>query len=117
MVPLTDLWLPILLSAVFVFIVSSIVHMVLPHHRTDYAKVPREDDVMAALRPFNIAAGDYLMPRPDSPSAMSSPKPITAPLRGRSELKSRIDSSAVNCPRLSQRRPWNWALTWAPSIW
>ena len=76
MVPLTDLWLPILLSAVFVFILSSIVHMVLPHHRTDYAKVPREDEVMTALRPFNIPAGDYLMPRPDSPSAMSSPEYI-----------------------------------------
>lgn len=74
MVPLTSLWLPILLSAVFVFVASSIVHMALPHHRTDYGKVPAEDDVMAALRKFNIPPGDYMMPRPESPAAMRSPE-------------------------------------------
>jgi len=33
MVPLTSLWAPILLSAVIVFVASSIMHMVLPFHR------------------------------------------------------------------------------------
>ena len=62
MVPLTSLWVPILLSAVIVFVASSIIHMVLPFHRKDYRKVPAEDDVMAALRPFAIPPGDYVMP-------------------------------------------------------
>ena len=36
MIPLTTLWLPILLSAVIVFFASSIMHMVLSYHKSDY---------------------------------------------------------------------------------
>jgi len=39
---LTALWLPILLSAVIVFVASSIMHMVLPYHRNDYGQLPDE---------------------------------------------------------------------------
>lgn len=74
MVPLTALWLPIVLSAVVVFIASSIVHMVLPFHRNDMRKVPREDDVQKALRGFNIPPGDYIVPCGGSPDAMKNPE-------------------------------------------
>jgi hypothetical protein len=70
MVPVTSLWLPILVSAVIVFVASSIMHMLLPFHRKDYRAVPSEDGVMEALRRFNIPAGDYLVPCPTGPSAM-----------------------------------------------
>ena len=73
MVPMTSLWLPILLSAVFVFILSSIIHMVLPYHRSDYQKLPSEDAIMDALGKFDIPPGDYLMPCPPGPNAMNSP--------------------------------------------
>lgn len=73
MVSLTSLWVPILLSAVIVFAASSILHMFLPFHRKDYKKLPAEDDVMAALRPFNIPPGDYLVPCGGSPAAMKDP--------------------------------------------
>ncbi len=63
MTSLTSLWLPILLSAVVVFIASSIIHMALPWHRGDYGQVPQETQVMDALRPFAIAPGDYMLPR------------------------------------------------------
>ena len=43
MVSLAALWLPILLSAVVVFIASSLFHMVLPFHRSDYRQLPDED--------------------------------------------------------------------------
>jgi hypothetical protein len=62
MVSVTALWLPILVSAVVVFLASSIMHMVLPYHRSDYAKVPSEDEVMAALRKVSIPPGDYVIP-------------------------------------------------------
>lgn len=69
MVGILSLWLPILVSAVLVFVASSIIHMFLPYHRTDYAQVPDEDGVMNALRPFNIPPGEYVVPhaggRPD----------------------------------------------------
>ena len=36
MMPLSALWLPIVLSAVIVFVASSIMHTLLPYHRGDY---------------------------------------------------------------------------------
>jgi hypothetical protein len=73
MISLASLWLPILVAAVIVFVASAIVHMVLPHHRTDYRSVPSEDAVMSALRPFAIPPGDYMMPRANSPKEMKDP--------------------------------------------
>jgi hypothetical protein len=72
MVPIYSLWLPILLSAVFVFIASSIIHMVIGYHKGDYNKLDKEADVMDALRPFNLAPGDYSVPRAESMKDMSS---------------------------------------------
>ena len=62
MVTLSALWLPILLSAVFVFIASSIMHMVLPYHRSDYSRLPDEDKVLAALRAASVQRGLYVFP-------------------------------------------------------
>lgn len=70
MVVLADLWLPILASAVLVFIASSIVHMVLPVHRNDYSKLPDEDARLDALR--GVPPGDYVFPCPDDPGEMHS---------------------------------------------
>jgi hypothetical protein len=72
-VSVMSLWLPILLSAVIVFVASSVIHMALGYHAGDFASVPREDDVMAALRPFSLAPGDYCVPRPSSMKDMQSP--------------------------------------------
>jgi hypothetical protein len=69
-----SLWLPILLSAVFVFVLSSIVHMVLQYHRNDFGGLPSETEVMDALRKFGIPPGDYMMPRAGTPEAMRSPE-------------------------------------------
>jgi hypothetical protein len=62
MVALTALWLPILLSAIIVFIASSIVHMVLPYHRSDYRQLPEEDKMLATLRPAGLTRGLYVFP-------------------------------------------------------
>ena len=74
MVPVTSLWLPILLSAVIVFVVSSIIHMVLPYHKGDYRNVPKQDEVMEALRKFSIPPGDYVLPLAGSMAAMKDPE-------------------------------------------
>ncbi len=73
MTPLVSLWLPILLSAVGVFLVSSVLHMFTGWHKSDYLKVPNEDRVMDTLRPLGIPPGDYMMPRPMSTEDMRSP--------------------------------------------
>jgi hypothetical protein len=62
MVGLTDLWLPILLSAVIVFVASSIMHMLLPYHRSDYQPLPDEDKMLATLRAANLKRGLYFFP-------------------------------------------------------
>lgn len=73
MVSIASLWLPILVSAVFVFIASSIIHMVLGYHQADYKKVPNEDEFMAALKKLEIPPGDYLTPCPTSRQAFKDP--------------------------------------------
>ena len=62
MVSLAALWLPILLSAVVVFIASSILHMLLPFHRSDYKQLPEEDRILAALRTVDLKRGLYAFP-------------------------------------------------------
>ena len=75
MVSLVDLWLPILLSAVLVFVASSVIHMVLHQwHSKDFKRFAAEDAVMDALRPFNLGPGDYAAPVPESLAHMSSPE-------------------------------------------
>jgi hypothetical protein len=73
MVSLMSLWLPIVLSAVVVFVASSIIHMALPYHRSDYKTLPDEVGVLSALRKVTVGPGDYMFPKPDSPKAMKDP--------------------------------------------
>jgi hypothetical protein len=63
MVSIMSLWLPIILSAVIVFVASAVFHMFLTYHNSDFKKLPDEDRVMAALRPFALPLGQYVMPQ------------------------------------------------------
>jgi len=74
MTSLTALWLPILLSAVFVFIVSSIVHMAPLWHKNDYPMLQKQDDVMNALRAMALPPGEYMLPRPQNMKEMRTPE-------------------------------------------
>jgi hypothetical protein len=72
MVPLANLWLPILLSAVIVFIASSIMHVVLKYHQSECHQIPDEDKFLAQLRSVNITRGFYVFPY-CRPQEMKSP--------------------------------------------
>jgi hypothetical protein len=74
MIHLGALWLAILVSAVLVFIASSIIHMASPWHKSDYPRYSRESEVLDALRPLALPPGDYFMPRPASMAEMKSPE-------------------------------------------
>jgi hypothetical protein len=74
MVTIASLWLPILLSAVIVFIASTVIHMGPFWHRGDYPRMPRETEVLNALRPFAIPPGDYFIPRAGGMQEMRSPE-------------------------------------------
>lgn len=73
MVSIFALWLPILVAAVIVFAASSLLHMVLPYHKGDYAGLPHEDDVMEAMRKAGVKPGDYMMPHAGSMAALKDP--------------------------------------------
>ncbi|HUK36491.1 MAG TPA: hypothetical protein VLV86_21385 [Vicinamibacterales bacterium] len=74
MITLTQLLLPALASAVLVFVVSSIVHMLTPWHAGDFQRLPNEDAVLAALRQFNLVPGAYVAPRPGGMKDMGTPE-------------------------------------------
>lgn len=70
MVPVLSLWLPIVLSAVIVFLVSSAIHMVLGWHADDFKRLENEAAVQQAFRDLKIAPVDYLFPAAKSMSDM-----------------------------------------------
>ncbi|MFQ5744599.1 MAG: hypothetical protein ACE5HV_13570 [Acidobacteriota bacterium] len=74
MVYLTALWLPVVLSAVIVFIASAIIHMALPFHKNDYAKLPGEDNLLEAMRKEGVGRGDYVFPCAGSHKALQTPE-------------------------------------------
>ena len=82
MVSIAALWLPILASAVLVFFASYAIHTLLGYHSTDYRKVPNEEAAIDAIRGFNLAPGDYHLPRPGSAAAMRDPDFLAKIKRG-----------------------------------
>src|ERR1700690_3296234 len=75
MVSLTALWLPIVLAAIIVFIASSLIHMLLPYHRSDYKKLGDEEKVLTALRGAGLKPGLYIFPH-TTHKEMKSPATI-----------------------------------------
>lgn len=73
MTPLPALWLPIVLSAVAVFVASSLIHMVINWHAGDFAQLPDEERFRGAVGPLAIPPGDYIVPRAHSMAQMKDP--------------------------------------------
>ena len=99
MVSVATLWAPILLSAVLVFVISSVIHMLLGYHANDFAKVSRQGEVMDALRGFNLSPGDYLMPRPDSAAHARSPEFAATVAKGPMVLMTVMPSGGTSMGR------------------
>jgi uncharacterized membrane protein (DUF485 family) len=79
---LSSLAVPTVVAAVIVFLVSFVIHMVLTYHRSDYKKIPNEDEALEALRRLNIPPGDYLAPHAGSPEAMRNPEFVARMTKG-----------------------------------
>lgn len=73
---LAELWLPIILAAVLVFVASSVLHMLLPIHRGDYGKLAGEDQVLETMRASGVTPGTYMFPCPGSMKDMTTPEMI-----------------------------------------
>jgi len=76
MISILSLWQPILASAVFVFIASSILHMLLKYHHTDFRKLPDEEGTLANLRSLDLTPGLYHFPHCAAPSEAGKPEMI-----------------------------------------
>lgn len=79
---LTQLWLPILSAAALVFVVSSLVHMVIPLHKGDHRKLPGEEQLLEAMRAQGVAPGSYMFPCPASMKEMGDPGMVARFERG-----------------------------------
>lgn len=62
MISLMSLWLPMLLSAVCVQILSTIAWVFSPHHKSDFAKLPDEDGFLQAVRSQSLSPAQYVFP-------------------------------------------------------
>ena len=87
MITLAQLWLPILLSAVGIFIVSSLIHMVFKWHNSDYKGFSNEDAVRATMRAGNPPDGMYVIPYCKAHKELANPADAPA-------MMSVADSSA-----------------------
>lgn len=82
MVSIPSLWLPILLAAAVVFMVSAVLHMMLPIHRNDFKKLAKEDEFLDAVRKLDVPPGDYLAPCGGGMESMKDPAFIEKLTRG-----------------------------------
>lgn len=71
--PFGSLWLPVLVSAVVVFVASAILHMVLPYHRADHKPLPGEDAIRDVLGKAGLTPGVYFTPHCKDHKAMEEP--------------------------------------------
>jgi hypothetical protein len=71
--PFGSLWLPVIVSAVVVFVASFIIHMVLKYHKADAKSLPSEDAVREALARANPAPGVYFTPHCADMKQMKDP--------------------------------------------
>lgn len=71
--PIGSLWLPVIVSAVAVFVVSSILHMLLKYHNADFRQLPGEDAFREALGKANPSPGTYMTPYCSSHDQLKEP--------------------------------------------
>lgn len=96
MVSLGALWLPILLSTVAVFFAAAIVWMVLPHHKTDFRRLPDEDGLLEVLRRQSAWPNAYSFPYATGPKDLQNP-----------EVKAKFDRGPVGVINV---------MSWSPSM-
>ncbi len=82
MTTIAALWLPILLSAVIVFIASSIIHMAPLWHRGELPAPPDADRLQEAMRPFGLRPGEYMLPRAKDMKDCNAPEFVEKLKRG-----------------------------------
>jgi hypothetical protein len=65
---IAELWIPILVSSMIVFVMSALVWMVLPWHKSDFRKAANEDALRVALQ--GADTGQYILPYCTNPAEL-----------------------------------------------
>lgn len=96
MIPIPALWMPIVLSAAAVFVVSAVLHMALKYHRADYKKLPDEENSLAGLRKAALPPGLYHFPYFDSMKECGTPEGIERFRRGPNGILTMMPNGPVS---------------------
>ena len=70
----TLLWLPVVASTVLVFVASSVIHMVVQWHKSEYGKLANEDEVRTAVRASGASPGLYVLPHCPDMKSLQTPE-------------------------------------------
>lgn len=71
---ITALWMPIVLSAVAVWMASAAAWMFIGHHKKDFIGLPNEDAFIDAVRSMGIPPGNYGFPYAEGRSCNNNPE-------------------------------------------
>jgi hypothetical protein len=94
---LAQLWLPIVISAVLVFVVSAITHMFIPARQTEWGHLHKEADLQEALR--GAKPGLYGFPMPADPGHRGKPEALKRWAEGPSGWLSVVPPGPINMGR------------------
>ena len=103
MVTIGALWIPILVSAVLVFIASFLAWVVSPHHKSDWKKLPDEEAVRAAMNEEKVEPGQYMVPYAADQSSMQDEAYLSKCSEGCAET---IDGPTARSPRRKKPAAW-----------
>ncbi len=100
MIGLSGLWMPILVSAIAVFVASSLIHMVIGWHKSEFPAPPNQDALMDAMRPFNLQPGEYMIPRANSMKASQEPEFLAKLAKGPVGILTILPNSQMNLGKM-----------------
>jgi hypothetical protein len=99
MVSIPELWLPILVATVLVFVASNVAWMVLPHHKSDASRLPDEAGALDALGKQGLKPGLYRFPWANSMAEMKDPAFVEKLNKGPVGLLTVLPSGPFNMGR------------------
>jgi hypothetical protein len=94
---LAQLWLPIVVSAVLVFVVGAVTHMLAPYRRAEWGHLPKEGAIQEALR--GAAPGLYVFPSPANPRHRGGPDALKRWAEGPSVFMTLVPPGPINMGR------------------
>jgi hypothetical protein len=97
--PLGSLWLPVIVSAIVVFVGSSILHMFLKYHNLDHKPLPNEDAVREAIAKGDPAPGVYFTPYCSDHRQMREPATLARFTKGPVAMLTVLPKGAPALPK------------------